>query len=307
MLKMKIFVVLLFVSFCMISCGKQQTQLQTEQNKISITTVNYPLYYFTQQLAGDFAQVNLPIPKGIDPAQWQPNIDDILLLQQADLLVLNGDNYSPWLTKISIADNKLIDTLAGLESELIQLDTSLSHSHGPEGDHSHDQLAITTWMDMKLAKKQAQNIIKVLTKRYPEHSQSIKLKAIKLISELVALDLGYQEQITKLQSKTLVFSHPVYQYFKQGYQLTGTSLHWEPNEIPNSRQWAKLSSLSENSSDLLFIWEDEPNDEIKTMMDNLNIEYLVIRPAANKAAQSWLTIQQVNISQLSGCCIIIIP
>ena len=303
MLKMKIITPLLFICFCLSSCGKLlHSQQQAEQTKVVIMTVNFPLYYFTEQLAGDFAEVILPVPTGIDPVEWQPTVDDIIALQHADLLILNGSGYSPWLTKISLTENKLVDSLAGLESELIKLDASLSHSHGPQGDHSHDQLAITTWMDMTLAKKQSQNIAKVLTERYSKHRQSIQLKAKKLIGELEILELGYQEQVSKLQNKTLVFSHPVYQYFKRGYQLTGSSLHWEPNEIPSSGQWTQLTRLSEDTNELLLIWEDEPNDEIKPKLDELNIDYLVIRPAANRLAQSWLAVQQANINQLKRCC-----
>jgi len=54
---------------------------------------------------------------------------------------------------------RLVDTSANVVDKLIPFDDSVKHQHGPEGEHSHQGTAFTTWLDPQLAIAQA----KVLT------------------------------------------------------------------------------------------------------------------------------------------------
>ena len=82
-----------------------------------VVAVNNPLAYFAGRLAGDAIDVRLPVPPDTDPAFWQPTVDDILLLQGAELILLNGAGYSPWLNKVSISRR----TDAGEDVQLARL------------------------------------------------------------------------------------------------------------------------------------------------------------------------------------------
>jgi len=41
--------------------------------KITVYTVNYPLKYFAQRIAGDRATVVFPAPPDVDPVFWMPD------------------------------------------------------------------------------------------------------------------------------------------------------------------------------------------------------------------------------------------
>ena len=43
-------------------------------DRLRIYTVNYPLQYFAQRLAGEHAEVVFPAPPAIDPAFWTPDV-----------------------------------------------------------------------------------------------------------------------------------------------------------------------------------------------------------------------------------------
>ena len=51
---------------------------------MSIYTVNYPLQYFAQRIAGEYAKVVFPAPQGVDPAFWTPDPSAIAAYQDAD-------------------------------------------------------------------------------------------------------------------------------------------------------------------------------------------------------------------------------
>ena len=58
------------------------------------------------RLVGDKVEVRLPVPGDIDPAQWQPLVDDLLQIQSAELLLLNGAGYSPWVATAPLAASR---------------------------------------------------------------------------------------------------------------------------------------------------------------------------------------------------------
>jgi zinc transport system substrate-binding protein len=296
---------LIFTVFAGLLSGCNQESSVREavkSHEAEIITVNYPLFYFVEQLAGDLATVTLPIPSNVDPAQWQPKLDDIIKLQSADLVVLNGAGYSNWLNKVTLQQSKLVDSSAAAKAQFIELTKQATHSHGPAGEHSHEGYAFTTWMDLDIAKQQASTIAKALIKRWPAQQDAIQLQETTLLSALTLLDEQYQTQAQKLAGKQVFYSHPVYQYFERRYQLAGHSFHWEPEEMPSDEEWGTLERLATDRSNALFIWEDQPSDEIAKRMTAMGLAFVVIRPAANRSENDWLIEQQLNLQRLEACC-----
>jgi len=89
------------------------------EEKPVIYTVNYPLQYFAQRIAGEQADVTLPVPAGIDPAFWQPDAGTVIAFQQADLILLNGAGYAKWVSRVSLPRRKLVDTSASFSDSYI--------------------------------------------------------------------------------------------------------------------------------------------------------------------------------------------
>jgi zinc transport system substrate-binding protein len=296
--KFRIFCIFI-VGILLMSCDEKGAGDKTvDTAQASIITVNYPLYYFTQQLAADLATVILPVPAGSDPAQWNPQLEDILQMQQAELIILNGAGYSTWLDKVSLSPNRLVNSSLDAKDQWITLDGQTTHSHGPGGEHSHGGYAFTTWMDMTLARQQASAIARALIKRWPGQQQAIALREARLLEALTELDKAYQRLAVDLAGKNLIYSHPVYQYFERRYQLAGESLHWEPGEMPSEKQWRYLQNRVAGKSDNLFIWEDEPSTGIAQRMAAMGLASVVIRPAANTSSKDWLSEQQANLERL---------
>jgi zinc transport system substrate-binding protein len=290
--------IVLFVFALLVGCGDQSSGSSPASGaEPYIIAVNNPLLYFSQRLIGDDIEIRLPVPNDIDPATWQPAVDDVLLLQGAELLLLNGAGYSSWLNKVSVSPRKLVFT-AGEKEQWIELSEQVTHSHGPGAEHAHGGYAFTTWMDMSLARTQAEAVAAALQKRWPEFADRIAANMLRLKEDLDELDLGYRWQARRLANRQLIYSHPVYQYFERRYQLPGESLHWEPDEMPPDVQWDELEAMI--STRPLFIWEAEPAAEIAHKMALMGLPYVVVDPAANISSKDWLSVQRQNLVRLSS-------
>lgn len=280
-------------------CGDEQASLHPDVNAAPyIVVVNNPLLYFTQRLIANEADVRLLVSPGVDPAAWQPTALDVLQLQGAELLLLNGAGYSSWLDRVSISPRKIVITSDASKDRWLELPGQVTHSHGPGTEHAHGDYAVTTWMDMSLAGKQAEAIADALQKRWPQLADTVVLRLQGLIADIDALDQGYQAQARRLAGRNIIYSHPVYQYFERRYQLPGHSLHWEPDVMPSDEQWAELQEMLSAAS--LFIWEGDPDAAISARMAAQGLPFVVLDPAANTSAEDWLSVQQDNLTRLSN-------
>jgi len=281
------------------ACGDEQkpNAPQQLQRPEFIIAVNTPLQYFAQRLLDNEIEVLMLAPEDTDPAQWQPSVEDVLQLQQARLILLNGAGYSSWLSKVSISDSALVNTSAAVREQWIELEGEVSHSHGPGGEHAHGGYAITTWMDMTLAQGQAKEVARALQERWPEKTESIDRHLTALLADINVIDEGFMIAATRLQDRQLVYSHPVYQYFEHRYGLPGVSIHWEPDLMPSDEQWRELARL--NTENILFIWEAKPITEIADRMRESGIEFVILDPGANQRENDWMTVQQENLLRLS--------
>ena len=119
-------------------------------NKLQVYTVNYPLAYFAQKIAKDHADVFFPVPASEDPAYWMPDAQIISRYQKADLILLNGAGYAKWTAKVSLPRSKMVDTSKTFKDRYIYTKAAVTHSHGPEGKHAHENLAFTTCLEISL-------------------------------------------------------------------------------------------------------------------------------------------------------------
>lgn len=281
------------------ACGREQPIIQGEPSaEIApyLVAANNPLRYFAHYLLEGEPEVRLLAPAGIDPAAWQPAVEDILQLQGAELLILNGAGYEPWLDKVSLSPSKLVHTTAGVKDRWIALENQVTHTHGPQGEHAHGDLAFTTWMDFSLAREQAGAVAAALAQRWPRRAAAIEQRLALLAAELGELDRGYQRAAQALAGREFIFSHPVYQYFQRRYGLAGISLHWEPDTMPDEEEWAQLAQGLNDRS--LFVWEGQPTGAIADRMAALGLDFVVIEPAANGSEREWLSVQRDNLARL---------
>ncbi|NIV56794.1 MAG: zinc ABC transporter substrate-binding protein, partial [Actinobacteria bacterium] len=54
---------------------------------------NEPLAWVVRRLAAPLVEVRFRAADVPDPAYWKPSAEDVLAMQQADLIVLNGASY----------------------------------------------------------------------------------------------------------------------------------------------------------------------------------------------------------------------
>ena len=68
-----------------------QLRETSEKSKLYVMSSFYPLYEFAQKVGQDKVDVELLVPIGIEPHDWEPTIQDVQRMQNSDLIVINGN------------------------------------------------------------------------------------------------------------------------------------------------------------------------------------------------------------------------
>jgi len=251
----------------------------------TVEVSNEPLAWVVERLASPLVEVRFRAADVPDPAYWEPTPDDVLAMQQADLIVLNGASYESWLKDVSLPTSRIVDTTAAAADRLIRIEDVVTHSHGPEGEHEHTGTAFTTWLDPTLLAEQARAVRTALGLRWPEHDGLFADRLAALEADLEGLDAELESAVAWVGDEPLVFSHPVYQYLQQRYGLVGDSVHWEPDVVPDDAQWRELAHLQEHDPARWMIWEAEPLPETREGLAERRIGVIVVSPCATPPAE----------------------
>jgi zinc transport system substrate-binding protein len=265
----------------------------------TVYTVNYPLTYFAERIGGDRIAVVFPAPPGVDPAFWRPDTATVRKYQQADLIILNGAGYEKWVKKVSLPMLRSIDTSRAFKDNLLQVEATVTHSHGPGGDHSHGGTAFTTWLDFSQAARQAEAIYKALSRKIPSHETEFSRNFDSLQQDLLALDKQMSELSAKKPDLQLLGSHPIYKYMARRYHLNLRMVMWEPDADPGKKEWAHLEELVQASPAAGMIWEGEPLPESVKRLQAMNLTSQVFSPCFSKPEQDdFLLVMKQNVKNI---------
>jgi zinc transport system substrate-binding protein len=267
--------------------------------KLTMYVVNYPLQYFAERIGGEHINVVFPAPADIDPAYWMPDAKTISDYQHADLILLNGAGYAKWVNKATLPRFRMVDTSAGFKDQYIEAAEILTHSHGSEGEHAHESLAFTTWIDFSYAAKQAKAIAEALSRKRTDLRQIFQKNYAALEKDLIALDKTIKEVVSNNRARPLVVSHPVYDYFAHGYGLNIRSVHWEPDEILTNEQMMELNSILKEHPAKWMIWEGNPMKQSAERLKAIGVDSLVFNPCGNTPDQgNFLSVMRQNVENL---------
>lgn len=269
------------------------------QSPLEIYVVNYPLAYFAERIGGDHVHVVFPAPAEIDPAFWVPNEAVVKAYQNADLIVLNGAGYAKWLQHVSLPMLRTIDSSRQFREDLIESKSTVTHSHGPGGEHSHTGTAFTTWLDFSQAAMQAESIYRALARKDPANKKRYLENFSALESDLLELDRRMSAACSKGNGIPLLGSHPIYQYLARRYQLDIKMVMWEPDEDPGVKEWQKLTLLLQTHRAKSMLWEDVPHAESSRHLAELEVQSLVYSPCfARPREGDFLSVMNSNVDAL---------
>ena len=274
---------------------------QPTNAKKRVAVVNYPLQYFTKRIAGDHVEVFFPVPRAEDPAFWKPRDQDIEEYQRANLILLNGAEYEKWLPAAVLPLTRQVVTSQVFADHYVTNGEVVTHSHGPQGMHSHGSIDFNTWMDPQQAALQAQSIHDQLARLLPEAAIAFDTNLRALQKDLGEIDAAIQKASAPLGNLPLLGSHPVYQYAARRYGWNLKCVHWEPDEMPSEGEWQRFEKLHRDHPGKIMLWEEDPLPAVTERLRKMGIEPIAFETCASEPAKGdYLAAMKANAARLAA-------
>jgi zinc transport system substrate-binding protein len=208
-------------------CNRQEQQ----KGKLQVVTTLFPLYDFAKRIGGDYAQVSLLLPPGVEPHSFEPRPEEIVRVNHADLFIYTNPYMEPWASRIiaGVDRNKVAIVEGGKGIPLLPApemdgdDHAAGEQAGVHHDahaHEHGGMDPHIWLDFDNARAIAGNILAALVARDPSHKTQYEQNAAGLDRDLAALDREYRETLAKCPKKVFLHGgHYAFGYLARRYGL----------------------------------------------------------------------------------------
>lgn len=257
-----IYILILCIFLITFSCKDSR---QSEPKKTKVITTLFPLYDFTRNIGGQYVDVFLLLPPGVEPHTFEPRPEDIVRINSADIFIFTGKYMEPWVDKILKGiDNKkilVIDSSEGIKPiELVED----SHTH----NHIH-KVDPHIWLDFENAQTMVDNILRALIIVDPENEKYYQHNADNYKSALLRLDSEFKEGLALCKTRYFIHGgHFAFGYMAKRYRLNYISAYegLSPDAEPSARHLATLIKIIKKYNAKYIFYEELISPKIAEMI-----------------------------------------
>ncbi len=296
-----IFIVIL-VFIIIFNIPKKTNSSGAKSPKIKIVTTLFPLYDFAKNIGGDYVEVSLLLPPGVEAHAFEPKPSDIAKISEADIFIFTGRFMEPWVEDItkSINNKKLIivDASIGVKmiTELIQDPNNLKPSYDPHVWLSYDN-------DKIIVKNISQALISYDQKNSDYYSQNLA----DYQNKLSELDAKYASSLANCQNKEIIYGgHYAFGYLANRYGLKYSAAQGlSPNSEPSAQDIIDLIKKIKADKIQYIFYEELSSPKIaETISSETGAKMLLLNAAHNISLDdftnniSFLSIMEENLINL---------
>lgn len=267
-----IFFVILFIFIFATRFSFFSKITKSEHSKTTVTTSFYPLYFFTQKIVGDVANVINITPAAAEPHDYEPTAQDIARMHDSDILVLNGGKFEPW-------GEDIVASLSGSDTKVVFVGDKLMSSKFVDetGDTRMDP---HVWLDPVLAKEQVKIISEALKTKDPANTELYAKNTDELLLSLDQIDQAYHNGLNNCKQKTFVTSHSAFGYLASRYGITQLSIAGlSPDSEPSPKNLSDIAAFVKTHHIPVIFFENLVSPKLsETIAKEVGVKTLVLNP-----------------------------
>ncbi|MCK5539419.1 MAG: zinc ABC transporter substrate-binding protein [Deltaproteobacteria bacterium] len=240
---------------------------------------------FCQQIGGDRVSVQLLLPPGKSPATYAPAPQQIQSLSRAQLFFKVGLPFeTALLTKIKALPKhpQIIDTQTGITLQPMQnkIDAKSQATYNENHQHLQTNLDPHSWLDPRLALKQATTIAATLSRSDPD-GKDIYLDNLNSLKEsLQALHKNLTATLAPFAGSTIFVYHPAFGYFAGAYNLHQLAVEIE-GKRPKAKELAEfIKKARQERAKVIFVQPQFDQKSARKIADALNCAVIPLDPLA---------------------------
>lgn len=268
------------------------------EHKLTVYTSVYPMFDFTQKIAGDKIILKNLVPAGTEPHEWEPTPSDIADLEKADVLIYNGAGMEPWLDKVlnSINPEKLKTVEASKEVKLLN-NTDEAKSKGTDPH---------VWLDPMSAKKEMSAIKDALVSIDPANKDYYEKNYEDNAAQLDQLDQEYKSAVAQFSKKDIVVAHQAFSYLCNAYGLNQVAIEGiSADSEPSPARMAEIVEFAREKQLKYIFFEELVSPKVaQTIAQETGAATAVLNPfegsmdSGQQAGKDYFSVMRDNLKVL---------
>lgn len=274
---------LAFVSVCSFKIFAYESPMQ-------VTVSILPQEYFVHEIGGKYVKVNVMVPPGAEPADYEPTPQQIAQLSTSKLYFSIGVPFEKsWLDRFKGANPEMtiVKTQKGIEKMPLAFDDAghrLSTHSGLMDPH--------VWLSPALVRIQAMNIRDALIHADPEHEQYYRANYMKFAKQINKIDdqlIDITSKISPDHARFITF-HPAWGYFAADYGLRQIPIQEEGKQA-NAQHLQQLIDLAKKDHiKVVFIEPEFSKKQAKVIANAIGGKVVAIDPLAKGWGKNLISI-----------------
>ena len=269
---------------------------EEETGRPRIVCSLFPLYEFALEVGGDWAEVSLLLPPGVEPHAWEPKASDLVAISKSDLFLCVSENLEPWIT----------DVVRGVGHDGLRV---LAAAEGLEGqnDRGGEARDPHVWLDLSYDQGIVTRIAQALSSIDPENGDYYRGNAVSYNERLQALDRKYREALAACRHHTLVLGgHSAFSYLARRYGLEEIPLYGvSADSQPTPRRLAEVVEIARDLKVQYIFLETLVSPKLaRVVAEEIGAQTLILNPGANMTKEqfnrgvTFLSILEENLENL---------
>lgn len=261
-----------------------------DNSKLQVVSSFYTIHEFAQNVGQEKIDVTLLVPIGVEPHDWEPTIKDVLIIQNSDLIVINGIGFENWVDKLDENDYRGIIVNTGDEILIKNSDEEYVNDSGDPH----------IWLNPVFAKVQVQTIATSFSNLDPENQQYYQLNAAKYIEQLDLLDSKIRNELSDCNSDFIAF-HDAFSYFADEYDLNQHTIisSNDPHGEATAKTLENVISLArELNIKVIFAEENVDTRTSQIIANEIGGKVLVLSPLEVGSDGTYISKMTENLSNL---------
>lgn len=217
---------ILLAALLLISAGCSAPQSGEEESRLNVVASTYPVYLFASALCDGVKGVTVERLNTGETSclhDYTLSVDDMRMLEKADVVALNGAGLEDFLTDaLATSSAQVIDC-----SEGVDLLENLAHDHeeGDEEEHDHGHYDPHIWMDPANAITMVENLYRSLSEIDPEYEKQYRENMTGATGLISTWDSAMKDILLEAQRdggvtiSGLITFHDGFQYFANAFDF----------------------------------------------------------------------------------------
>lgn len=302
----------------LVGCNSNQVKEEnpangSSQDKPKVYASFYPIYDFTSKVGGDKIDLEQLVPAGVGSHDYEPTSQDLVKLQDADLLVINGNGMEGWAKDLtdSIGDGLSLcdssENIDPIEGHSHSHEENHEEAHGHEEDgHDHGNLDPHTWTSPKNAKIQMETIKNALVALDPANKDYYEENYNKASQDLDKLDEEFRLAAKDFKYKDLVVTHEAFGYLAKDYGLDQMGIEaLVPESEPSPARMAEIINfVKENNIHAIFYETSGKENVVDTIANETRVKTLplntleTITDKEKEDGEDYISLMRKNLESL---------